>query len=198
MTDVQNQPETQSQPTPKGKKGKDKEPVNVKKEIISWVLTLSAAVIIALVIRTFVFEPVRVDGSSMLDTLHDGEIMFVTKPEYLLGDPNRGDVIICHYPDRDPYFVKRIIAVPGDTIEIKGTDVYVNGALTDEDYLSSDRNRYSHTLAPLTLGPDEYFVMGDNRDNSNDSRAIGPITRDMIRGHVRFVLLPLDKIRRVE
>ena len=84
---VQAAEEQELQPAEETKKGKEKKPVNVKKEILSWILTLGAAVIIALVIRTFLFEPVRVDGHSMDDTLANGEIMFVTKPEYLTGDP---------------------------------------------------------------------------------------------------------------
>ena len=114
---VQAAEEQELQPAEETKKGKEKKPVNVKKEILSWILTLGAAVIIALVIRTFLFEPVRVDGHSMDDTLANGEIMFVTKPEYLTGDPQPGDVVICHYPGRgDTNFVKRVVGVPGDTL----------------------------------------------------------------------------------
>ncbi len=192
------QPNTHSEELLAGnKKEKVKKPVDIKKEILSWILTLGAAVIIAMVIRTFVFEPVKVDGGSMLDTLSNGEIMFVTKPEYIWGNPARDDVIICHYPNRTEYFVKRVIAIPGDTIEIKGTDVFVNDALVDESFLSVNRNRYDHTMAKTTLGEDEYFVMGDNRDNSNDSRAVGPLHRDQIVGHVRYVLFPFSQIRAI-
>ena len=92
----------------------EKKPTNWKKELVSWIFTLGAAVIAALVIRTFIFEPIRVDGSSMADTLQDGEVMVVTKPEYLLGDPEFGDVVICKYPGRTENFVKRVMGVPGD------------------------------------------------------------------------------------
>jgi len=182
------------------KKKKDDKPLDIKKEIISWVLTLGAAVLIAFVIRTFLFEPVKVEGSSMLDTLVDKEIMFVTKPEYLLGDPARGDVIICHYPDRTEYFVKRVIALPGDTIRIEGTDVFVNGEKLEDSYLTPERNRHDHSMSETTMGEDEYFVMGDNRDNSNDSRAsvVGPLHRNQIMGHVRYVVFPFNKIRPIE
>ena len=179
-------------------------PLNIKKEILSWVLTIAAAVIAALLIRTFIFEPVRVDGSSMADTLHDKEMVFVTKFDYLFGDPSRQDVVICHYPNRSEYFVKRLIGLPGDTIEIKEDSttaqkvVFINGEPLDEPYLNPKRNASRATMEALTLGEDEYFVMGDNRDNSSDSRNIGlvgPISRKAIIGHVRFVFFPFNQWR---
>lgn len=184
-----------------------KPPVNVKKEILSWIFTIAAAVIAALLIRTFVFEPVRVDGSSMADTLHDKEMVFVTKFDYLFGDPSRQDVVICHYPDRKEYFVKRLIGLPGDTIEIKydlstaQKVVFINGEPLDEPYLTPERNTRLSLMEPITLGEDEYFVMGDNRDNSNDSRNlddVGPISRKAIVGHVRFVFFPFNQWRTIK
>ena len=176
------------------KKGKGKKPVNVKKEILSWILTLGAAVVIALVIRTFLFEPVRVDGHSMDDTLANGEIMFVTKPEYLAGDPQHGDVVICHYPGRgNTNFVKRVIGVPGDTLMFVDNVLLRNGEVVEEDYLTR----------PITLGENEYFVCGDNRDNSHDCRNLTngtpeAIARDMIVGHVRYVVYPFSDARSID
>lgn len=178
--------------TPEEKKKK------VLKEILSWIVTIAAAVAIALVIRQFVFEPVRVDGKSMLTTLNHGEIMFTTKPEYLLGDPQRGDVIICHYPDRSENFVKRIIGLPGETVRVEGTQVYINGELLEEPYLDPAQNTRGHSCSEIMLADNEYFVCGDNRDNSNDSRYVGPITRGMIRGHVRAVIFPFNKVRGIQ
>lgn len=188
-------PDSQEQPE------KEKPKKDVKKEIVSWIITLAAAVVIALVIRTFLFEPVRVDGSSMNDTLANNEIMFVTKPEYLLGSPKRGDVIICRYPGRgNTLFVKRLMALPGDTIEIMSNVVYINGEQVNEDYLTPQRNQSGYTMQKLTLGEDEYFVMGDNRDNSHDSRSadVGPLKREAIVGHVQGVFFPFDKLRGVQ
>ena len=178
---------------------------SVGKEIMSWVLTLAAAVAIALLVRTFLFEPIRVDGESMTDTLQNGELMFVTKPEYIWGTPSRQDVIICRYPNRKEYFVKRLIGIPGDTVEItydkasRTNTVYVNGEAVDEPYLTRGRNDGDNSMAPLTLKEDEFFVMGDNRDNSNDSRYpnVGPLTRSQIAGHVRFVFFPFAKARSI-
>ncbi len=206
--------ETQQQPTqevqdvqtpcdqdtePKGKKKK-----SVGKEILSWIFTLGFAVILALVIRTFIFEPVRVDGESMADTLQNGEVMFVTKTEYLFNDPERGDVVICNYPGRTETFVKRVIGLPGDTLEIQNNVVYINGEAYDEPYLTEDRNDNGFSMASVTLSEDEYFVMGDNRDNSHDSRnyygynSPSAITRDMILGHVQFVFFPFTSVRGIE
>ncbi len=188
----------------KGKKKKEKEPTNWKKELVSWILTLVVAVAIALPVRTFVFEPIRVDGESMCDTLQDGEVMIVTKPEYLTGDPQRGDVIICKYPGRKENFVKRVMGVPGDVISIISNVVYRNGEKLDEPYLTPSRNDNGFSMAPFTLGEDEYFVMGDNRDNSHDSRNYysyskpAAITRDMIVGKVRWVVFPFSNFRGIE
>ncbi len=186
---------------PESRKAKQK---RVRKEVLSWVLTLAAAVAIALLVRTFLFEPIRVDGESMTDTLQNGELMFVTKPEYIWGTPSRQDVIICRYPNRKEYFVKRLIAIPGDTVEIKydrvnGTNtVYVNGEAVDEPYLTPGRNNSNNAMAPLTLQDDEFFVLGDNRDNSNDSRYVGTLHRSQIAGHVRFVFYPFKMARSIQ
>ena len=203
QTDQLNPVPQEQQPEPAQPSAPKKK--NVMKEILSWVLTLGSAVVIALVIRTFLFEPIRVDGQSMTDTLQDGEIMFVTKPEYLLGQPQRGDVVICKYPGRTENFVKRLMGIPGDTLEIRDNVVYRNGEALDETYLTPTRNDNGFDMAPLTLGEDEYFVMGDNRDNSHDSRNMdlqlglpGTLTRSQIIGHVRCVLFPFDQIRGIE
>lgn len=193
------------------KPANEKKKKTVKQEIMSWIMTLLVAVVVALLIRAFLFEPIRVDGESMRNTLQDGEIVLVTKPEYLRGNIQRGDVVICRYPNRNSsdkvslggsleitftnhtLFVKRLIALPGDTLEIREGAVYVNNELVDEsgiDFYSVSHSSYG----PVTLGEDDYFVMGDNRGNSNDSRRVGFISRDMIVGHVKCVLWPLNKL----
>ncbi|MBR4082392.1 MAG: signal peptidase I [Clostridia bacterium] len=194
MTDLEQM--TQETPAPEA----DQKPAKPKKsfgrEVLEWVVTIIAAVAIAFVVRTFLFEPVRVDGNSMYGTLLNGEIMLVTKPEYLLGDPERFDVVICHYPDRgNTNFVKRVVGLPGDTVAVKDGYLYVNGEKYEEEYLV---NRPNYTLADYVVPEGMYFVLGDNRSNSNDSHLIGPITRDMIKGHVRHVVFPFGNWRAVE
>ena len=177
--------------TRKKKKEEPKKPL--WQEILSWILTLGAAVVIALVIRSFVFIPVMVKGESMQNTLMNREIVIATKPEYLRGEFNRRDIIICHYPERgSTLFVKRLVGLPGDTLRIENGVLYVNGEMVDESGIDMNTVSYG-SMEEITLGEDEYFVMGDNRGNSNDSRRIGPITKDMIVAHVRRVVWPLSK-----
>lgn len=165
-------------------------------------LLLAAAL---LLVRRFLVEPVHVKGSSMLPTLQSKEWLMVDHLSYILGEPQRGDVVICHYPNRyaDPwglirqYFVKRIVGLPGETLEIVEGVVYINGEPIEEGYLDAEHTRLLRNTAPVTLGDDEYFVMGDNRDNSNDSRRIGPITRSMVVGRVTQVIFPVSHWRAV-
>lgn len=277
----------------KSRKKKDKEPRPWWQELLSWIGTILVAILIALVIRTVLFEPVRVDGHSMDDTLADGEIMLVSKFDYsttwvlwpfgtstqeaadncyklvIGGDPSRFDVVVCHYPGRqNTKFVKRVVGLPGDTVEIREGYLYVNGEKYDEPYVNddyrvhggSDGYTYGPSVVPakddvvtyadgvvsvngqplpegadygpfdvggdsyycannrigkldpatkryvqllqldgeLKVAKDRFFVMGDHRNNSNDARAQGPITRDMIEGHVRTIVFPFNKIRGVQ
>lgn len=172
---------------------------SVGKEILSWVLTIAIAVVAAMCIRNFIFEPVRVDGHSMCDTLQDREVMFTTRFDYVFGKPQFGDVVICKYPGRgNTKFVKRVMGVPGDTIEIRDFQLYRNGEAVDQSFLTPSRNcnsLRSMMFGPVTLEDDQYLVMGDNRDNSNDSRYIGPVSENMILGHVRCVFFPFKNAR---
>ena len=179
------------------KKGKEIKQKTVGSETISWILTIVTAVVLALVIRTFFFEIYGVEGRSMTNTLQDAEKMFCTKLDYLTGQPQRGDVVICHYPDRgSTSFVKRLVGLPGDTIETNGHHLYVNGEqIADPANMGSAPN---YNFYEYTLKENEYFVLGDNRGNSNDSHSIGPIPRNMIIAHVQTVIWPLNAIRNVQ
>ncbi len=211
-----------------GKKKAKKEKRTVGQEILSWILTILVAVVAALVIRSVVFEPVRVDGQSMDDTLADGEIMFVTKFDYSStwlclpwqdkeakenaprftfgGDPKRFDVVICRYPGRgDTNFVKRVVGLPGDTIRLEDGYLYVKEAGQEEEvryeepYINDEyRTGMLNTMPAREVPEGQYFVMGDHRNNSNDSRSVGPIERSMIVGHVRQVVYPFSRWRGVQ
>lgn len=177
-------------PAAKAKKEKPKK--SMTREIIEWVLTLVVAVALALAIRSFLFEPVRVDGSSMLNTLENNEYMIATKWQYLWNDPARFDVVICKYPGRKETFVKRIIGLPGEKLELREGELYINDALVPQNF---DKTPSNKSFPPVEIPEGSYFVMGDNRDHSNDSRAVGPLERNMIRGHVRYVVFPFSKLR---
>ena len=211
----------------KQKKGKKKEKKTVGQEILSWVLTILVAVVAALIIRSLVFEPVRVDGVSMDDTLANGEIMFVSKYDYSStwlclpwqsntekenaprftfgGNPQRFDVVICRYPGRgDTNFVKRVVGLPGDTIRLEDGYLYVKEKGQDEEvryeepYITDEyRTGSRNNIEPFEVPEGQYFVMGDHRNNSNDSRYVGTISRDMIVGHVRQVVYPFSAWRSV-
>ena len=197
-------------PEESAKQGKKKEKKSLGREIMEWILTLGAAALIALCIRTFIFEPVMVDGHSMDDTLADHEIMFINKMEYssawlfgnkftFFGNPKRFDVVICRYPGRgNTNFVKRVVGLPGDTLEIVAGYLYVNGERYEEPYINDAyRSGMGYSFPRYTVPEGEYFVMGDHRNNSNDSRAVGSLTRDMIRGHVVQVLFPFNHWRSI-
>lgn len=167
----------------------------LKRELLEWAFTLLAAVTIALLIRATVFALFIVDGPSMESTLHNREVMFTTKYDYLLGAPNRFDVVICRYPNRSENFVKRIVGLPGDTVSVRDGYLYVNGERCEEAYLDK---QMLYTMEEYLVPEDSYFVLGDNRNNSNDSHLIGPITRDQIVSHVRAVVFPFNQIRSIE
>lgn len=189
-----------------------------KKEAREWIVSLAAALMVVFFLRNFLFQIIRVDGDSMYSTLLNGERLFVTIPDVRLHGVDRGDIVICHYPNRGvTNFVKRAVAVPGDTIYRKNGVNHVvyetmdeNGQTVTVDEMLDERYALYFPLGstsdyePYTLGEDEYFVVGDNRYNSHDSRDwndgdsandVGPITGDMIVGKVQSVIWPLNSAR---
>ena len=191
-----------------------------KKEAREWVVSIAVALLVVFVIRNFLFQIIRVDGDSMNTTLLNNERLFVTVLDVRLNGAERGDVVICHYPNRGrTNFVKRVVAVEGDIVyrEEGVTHVVYEAADADGNVQTVDEmldERYamyfpggsSDDYAPYTLGENEYFVVGDNRYNSHDSRDwndsdpsrdVGPITGDMLVGKVRQVIWPLSEIRPV-
>lgn len=172
---------------------------------MSWVIETLLTLAVVLMLRLFVVNVARIQGGSMLPTLHNRDFALVWRLPYLFHEPRRGDVVICHYPGRKmkrlPFlpqaFVKRVIGLPGDTLEWVEGELLLNGTPLAEPYLDPARCRFPRTRPPVTLGPDEYFVLGDNRDSSNDSRRVGPLSRRAIRGRVVCILFPLKRIRRM-
>ena len=172
--------------------------LSAAKEILSWVVCICGAVLIALLLRLFVFELVRVDGPSMQPTLHKDQTVFVEKLSISRGKIDRFQVVIVRYPGREGAYVKRIVGLPGDIIEIREDGhLYVNGALQEEPYILD--SFIEMQFGPYTVPDGHYFVMGDNRNNSLDSRSaeIGPIAEDEIVGHALFVLWPLNQMKKI-
>ncbi len=151
--------------------------------------TIALMLIIFLVIR-FAAQSFRVDGESMEPGLHTDEFVMVDKMSYLFQSPQRGDVIVFHYPlDTSIDFIKRVIGLPGDTIHITNTSVIVDGLALHEPYINLPFNFENNTWK---LGPDQFFVMGDNRENSLDSRSWGPLNRSYIIGKAVAVYWPVN------
>ncbi len=152
------------------------------------------ALLIVVPVRMFIAQPFLVSGASMEETFHNGDYLIVDRVSYTLHDPERGDVIIFRYPkDPSKFFIKRVIAIPGDTISIKGSEVKISntefpeGYLLDEPYIKSMKPGI--TISE-TLGEREYFVMGDNRDESSDSRVWGVLQEERIIGRALLRLFP--------
>lgn len=170
-----------------------------------WCAELLLYLCVAVALRLWVVNIARIKGQSMLPTLQDRDWTLVWRLPYRFRAPQRQDVVICHYPGRrmrrckwlPQAFVKRVIGLPGDMIEVIEGVVLINGEPLDEPYLDPERCRFIRTRPPRILGPDEYFVMGDHRDRSNDSRSIGPIRRNAIRGRVVCVLFPFGRIGKI-
>lgn len=150
-------------------------------------------VLLALLLRRFVCMLVRVKGRSMQDTLHDGDFMLALRYG-LFGRIRRFDVVICRYPGRKGHFVKRVVGLPGERVSMTEGALYINGAEVTEDF---PLRRSLRGFDERTLGPDEYFVMGDNRPCSSDSRRVGPIHRRAILARVCCVFWPLRRRQRI-
>ncbi len=145
---------------------------------------------IFLFVYIFLVQPHRVKGESMVPSFEDGELLLTEKVSYRFGNVARGDVIVFEAPvGRKVDFIKRVIGLPGDEIEVTGGSVFVNGTKLDEGYI----NVSTQGEVRKTLGEDEYFVLGDNRDASSDSRVFGVIHKGAIRGRVWFVYWPIIK-----
>ena len=166
-----------------------------RRALLDWVIVIGVALLVAFLVRTFVLAHFVVDGTSMVTTLHDGDRVFVNKLSYRLHDPNRGDVVVLHQisgaSERD--LIKRVIALPGETIEIRSCQVLIDGRELQEPYLDPTvvtPGNCGGELAPVTVPEDYVFVMGDNRGGSQDSRALGPIAEDDLVGRAFVVFWP--------
>jgi len=166
---------------------------------ISWLRDLAFSVLIAVVSIVFIYQPVKVEGTSMMPALTDQERIFINKFTYRfgLGSIERGDTVVFEYPvDRSKSFIKRVIGLPGDRVRIDRGQVYVNDRPLIEDYVEPDY-RDDSSMQPMVVKPNEYFVLGDHRNSSSDSRIWGTVPRGNIYGKAVFCYWPLNKMGRL-
>jgi signal peptidase I len=173
-----------------------------KNETFEWVKSITGALVIVFIIRSFFFTPIVVDGESMNPTLQDNDRMVVTK----MSEPKRFDIVVFHAPDGRDY-IKRVVGLPGDRIEYKNDVLYINGKVYNEPYLVKYKKSLnggtltdSFTLKETAVGSDtvpkdSFFVMGDNRRHSTDSRHIGAIPKEKVIGTTNLVFFPIKEIK---
>src|SRR5438093_13481104 len=165
---------------------------HVRHEIRVWTRDLLIAIGLALIIIIFLYQPVKVEGTSMAPLLSDQERIFINKFVYRFEPIHRGDVVVFWYPlDRSKSFIKRVVGLPGETVEIRQGAVYVNGKVVPEPYVPPQYEDLSD-FGPVRVPPDNYFVMGDHRVSSNDSRVFGPVASRFIYGRAVFAYWPVD------
>lgn len=175
----------------------EKRKSGVLKEILGFLLYVAVVVGITFLIITFVGQRTYVSGSSMENTLSHGDNLIVDKISYRFSDPQRFDIIVFPFEYEDHvYYIKRIIGLPGETVQIEDGDIYIDGEVLVESYGREVMKSAGIAEDPITLGDDEYFVLGDNRNDSSDSRdpSVGLIERDEIIGRAWVRIWPLDKI----
>lgn len=184
----------------------DKGDTSMKKQWVEWIKAFAIAAVLAIVVRVFLFAPVVVEGPSMLPTLHNGDHLIVSKINYTVGSPERFDIVVFHATEKKDY-IKRVIGLPGDKVAVKDDQLYINGEPVDEPFLNeevsqltaSEKLTQDFTISQLPGGfeevPEGYLlVLGDNRDNSTDSRTIGMVPKDELVGEAVFIYWPFDRI----
>jgi signal peptidase I len=194
--------ETSQEPQALGPKGRQQTKrwgglTGWKKEVWDWSKALIVALIIVLLLKTYVFQLSTVKHQSMQPTLYENEWVFINKIVYEFGSPKRGDIVILKDPSEDDthkdHLVKRIVGMPGDTLEIRNGQLYINGELQVEPY--TDVAIEDGDFGPVTVSPKHYFVMGDNRHmgGSKDSRAFNEVPRSSIEGRGDLILWPITR-----
>jgi len=167
---------------------------NARPMLTRWMRDILISLAVSIFFIIFLYQPVKVEGTSMMPTLEDQERVFINKFVYRMEPIRRGDVVVFHYPhDTSKSYIKRVIALPGDRVRIDNGLVYVNGLRIDEDYVPAiyeDVRSYADTLVP----PHSYFVLGDHRNLSNDSRDFGPVDESYIYGKAVFGYWPMGKL----
>ena len=191
-------PQQIPQPVPEVSPEKSKAGGRIRHLFSAWMRDLVISLAIAAFFIVFLYQPVKVEGTSMMPSLDDQERIFINKFVYRIEPIQRGDIVVFRYP-RDPQksFIKRVVGVAGDHVRITDGQVFVNGKLLVEDYVPiayEDGRSYPEVVVP----PDSYFVLGDHRSLSNDSRDFGPVDASYIYGKAVFGYWPVDKVGRLK
>ncbi|MGJ9381390.1 signal peptidase I [Salipaludibacillus sp. CF4.18] len=179
-----------------------------KSESWEWIKAVAVALTLAIVIRYFFFAPIVVDGESMMPTLENNDRMIVNKIGYNISEPDRFDIVVFHAPQNKDY-IKRVIGLPGDTIEYENDVLYINGEEVEEPYLDVYKEvapskpltgdfQLEEVTGEETIPEGHIFVLGDNRQHSKDSRHIGVVNSEDVVGKANFVFWPFQEVRMVD
>lgn len=182
-------------------KANQKPPKKDEDGVLEWIKSIVIALAIAALIKWLFFDATRVAGNSMLNTLHDGDMLFMNKIGKHFHDYERGDIVILNAPDYpNRLYVKRVVGVPGDTVTLKDEKVYLNGEELNEPYTSVDYTLQTSDTYEWYLLDNQYFLLGDNRAEgaSNDSRNYGPVEKDEIVGHAFFRFYPFSDMGNID
>lgn len=166
---------------------------STRDEVWSWIKMILSAFVIAIVLRTFIFQMALVNQISMEPTLHQGQMLVISKINYLVGNPQRGEIIVLKDNVENKLLIKRVIGLPGENIRLTDGKVFINDKELDPDYTTAPT--YPYDRDQWQLGPNQYFALGDNREHSRDSRAenVGLIDRKNIVGRAVFRIWPFNK-----
>ncbi|BDZ81792.1 signal peptidase I [Claveliimonas bilis] len=179
------------------RRGRQKEH-GIIRELLGWIIYILIIIGLTYLIITYVGQRTRVSGSSMETTLSDGDNLIVDKISYRFRDPKRYDIIVFPYKyEENTYYIKRIIGLPGETVQVTGGYVYINGELLESDIYGAEPMADGGIASePITLGADEYFVLGDNRNHSSDSRdpSVGILHREDLLGRAWVRIYPFDQM----
>lgn len=167
------------------------------KKLVKELIPYAIVILVVVIIRTFFITPAIVDGKSMYPTLDNNNVVILNKIDYRLSDINRFDVVVIKLEKEK--LIKRVIGLPGEHVEYKDGNLYVDGFMVDEDFNHADTNDFKlESIGYLKIPGDKYFVVGDNRMNSTDSRVIGLIDKENILGSVSYRIFPINKIGNVK
>lgn len=179
-----------------------KEEKSVGKQMLQLMIYFATVIVISLVINTFVFQKIQVDGKSMMPNLQNSDQLILEKVSYYFNPPERFDIVVFqpYESNHKTFYIKRVIGLPGETIQIKDGEVYIDGTKLEEQYGNDKMNFAGIASEEITLKDDEYFVLGDNRNGSKDSRdqEVGIVTKKQIEGRAAFCIWPLRNFGKVQ